>query len=297
MRFLLDNVDLSSRSGPNGFGLKLARALSYRGHQLVDSDERPDVQLSFIQQLCDAVPMVLRLDGIWFNSMHDWRAQNEPIHRAYDAARAVVIQSEFDRELVQRYFGARDDTHVIHNGTDIEFVCSVDPMSAPSLHDVEHVWSCAAAWRPHKRLSENVRYFREHAGPLDCLIIAGANPDLKVSDPRVFYAGDLDYETLVSLYRASDYFLHLAWLDHSPNTVVDARAAGCHIVCSSSGGTEEIAGLNSTVIEEDEWDFQPCKLYEPLQLDFSRKRQGRYESEIDIDIVASMYESVLIGAL
>jgi len=297
MRLLLDNIDLSSRSGPNGFGLKLARALSYRGHQLVDRDERPDIQLSFIQQLCDAAPMVLRLDGIWFNLMHDWRAQNEPIRRAYDAAEAVIVQSEFDRRLVQHYFGARDDTYVIHNGTDIELIESIDAMSAPSLHDVEHVWSCAASWRPHKRLSENVRYFREHSGQRDCLVIAGANPDVTISDPRIFYAGDLDYETLASLYRASNYFLHLGWLDHCPNTVVDARAAGCHIICSSSGGTEEIAGLNSTVIEEDEWDFRPCRLYEPPQLDFSRKRQGRFESEIDISAVAKMYESVLMGVL
>ena len=83
----------------------------------MDRDERPDIQLSFIQQLCDAAPMVLRLDGIWFNLMHDWRAQNEPIRRAYDAAEAVIVQSEFDRRLVQHYFGARDDTYVIHNGT------------------------------------------------------------------------------------------------------------------------------------------------------------------------------------
>ena len=59
----------------------------------------------------------------------------------------------------------------------------------------------------------------------------------------------------ISLLSAA--FIHLAWLDHCPNVVVDARAAACQIICSSAGGTKEIAGPSAIVIEEDEWDFEP----------------------------------------
>jgi len=89
----------------------------------------------------------------------------------------------------------------------------------------------------------------------------------------------MDYHMLVALYRAADYFIHLAWLDHCPNVVVDARAAGAQIICSSAGGTKEIAGPDAVIIEEDEWDFEPCKLYEPPPMDFSRKQKNQYESK------------------
>ena len=58
------------------------------------------------------------------------------------------------------------------------------------------------------------------------------------------------------------YFLHLAWLDHCPNVVVDAQAAGCNVICSSSGGTSEIV-YNGKIINEPIWDFSPIRLYYP----------------------------------
>ena len=45
------------------------------------------------------------------------------------------------------------------------------------------------------------------------------------------------YCKIYKMYKASTHFVHLAWLDHCPNVVVDARASGCKIVCSSAGGT------------------------------------------------------------
>ena len=73
--------------------------------------------------------------------------------------------------------------------------------------------------------------------------------------------------SLLSLYKRSTTFLHLAYLDHCPNVVVDAQAAGCRIVCSSSGGTSEIVS-KGIVINEAEWDFKPTKLYKPPLMDF-----------------------------
>ena len=100
-------------------------------------------------------------------------------------------------------------------------------------------------------------------------MIAGANPDYDAQHERIFYAGNLEWDQLISLYKRSKYFIHLALMDHCPNVVVDARAAGCKIICSSSGGTKEIAGINSVIVQDMEWDFKPFKLYEPPTLDFS----------------------------
>lgn len=299
MRVLFDNCNFSSRSGPNMFGLKLAKQLMNMGHLVVEKHEQPDVNLAFIQSTTSVVPIVQRIDGVWFNTAQNWQSLNAPIIQTYREAKAIIVQSEFDKKLLMSFVDenvfARENVFVINNGTDVDFIESVDPMTVPQLRDVGHVWSCASSWRPHKRLNENLRYFREHAGQRDCFIIAGANPecDRSLIDHRVFFAGDLEYEQLISLYRTSDFFVHLAWLDHNPNVVVDARAAGCHIICASSGGTKEIAGENSTMIEEEEWDCEPTDLYNPPSLDFYRKKRVEAVCSIDIRDVAVRYETVL----
>ena len=75
--------------------------------------------------------------------------------------------------------------------------------------------------------------------------------------------------------------------------VVDARASGCNIVCSSTGGTKEIAGKSAVIIEEDEWNFEPIALYKPPKMDFTKKTSCGLESGIDMKICALKYYNIL----
>ena len=173
------------------------------------------------------------------------------------------------------------------------------PLQHSALDRYSQAWACASSWRPHKRLSENIRYFHEHAPETACLVVAGDVSQVidslqGVRLDRVLFAGDLDHDTLTSLYRRSTHLLHLAWLDHCPNVVVDARAAGCRIVCASSGGTEEVAGLDAVVVEEDAWDLTPLDLYTPPSLNFSRSRPGRIDHTNDMRDVSQMYRAALM---
>ncbi len=268
MRILFNNVNFDSRSGPNGFGLKLARQLIKVGHEIVAQD--PDVALSFIQGYVPGTKNVLRLDGIWFNVSQDWKKMNEPIRKSYDLADSIIVQSEFNKELVFNYFGKRENVQVVHNGTDLSILEKIHP--ANTDHSRNETWLCASSWRPHKRLAENIEYFQCAAGEKDVLFVAGsgdAKAAIDCKDPRVVYVGDLSWEHLVSLMKAASNFIHLAYLDHCPNVVVDARAAGCRIVCSDSGGTVEIAGSDAVVVKDTNWDFSPTALYEPPGLDMS----------------------------
>ena len=79
------------------------------------------------------------------------------------------------------------------------------------------------------------------------------------------FFGNLEYDVLRQLYDASTTFVHLAYLDHCPNVVVDAHAHECHIVCSSTGGTKEVV-TKGTLILENPWDFSPIELYKPPEL-------------------------------
>lgn len=291
MNIFFENVNFESRSGPNSFGRKLRDELVKNGHNIVHGmpQEIPDIQLSFIMSSIKISPMVQRLDGIYFNSEQDFNSLNSPIESTYLSSDAVIFQSEFNKELTFHYFGTKEHYQIIRNGTDIDLVQSIEPIDNKKLDGFNDVWCCASSWRPHKRLKENIRYFLETSPSDSCLVIAGSNPDVMISDSRVFYAGNLDWKTLISLFKRSSYFLHLSWLDHCPNVVIDARAAGCHVVCSSAGGTREIAGENSTIIIEDDWDFSPIALYKPPKMDFSNVSTGDDSHNINIRNVAETY--------
>ena len=300
MRILFDGVTPGSSSGPNSFARKLQAALSDLGHACLHGapGQGEDVRLAFIQCAPADVPTALRLDGIYFNTRQDWKAMNESIRRTYDKADLIVHQTDFDKRLIESYFGDHPRTAVIRNACDPGKSMATPPLVHSALDSFEQTWACASSWRPHKRLAENVRYFRERAGSHDCLVIAGdvtpvAETLRGVDMSRVFLAGNLDQATLTALYRRSSRLIHLAWLDHCPNVVVDARAAGCRIVCSSSGGTEEVAGLDAIVVEEEDWDLSPLDLYSPPRLDFSSSRAGRHDHLNDMTDVARRYAAAL----
>ena len=300
MKIFFDNVNFNSSSGPNSFATRLSSELSKREHEVfnqVSTDSIPDVQLSFIMSQKKIAPMVQRLDGIYFNTDQDFKSLNKPILETYENCESVVFQTDFNKKLSEHYFGNHWNSHVIRNGTDTEMIESIAPVQNDLLDSFESVWTCASSWRPHKRLSENIRYFLETAPDTHCLVVLGSNPDFTIRHPRVLYGGQVGWEDLISIYKRSEYFIHLSWLDHCPNVVVDARASGCKIVCSSSGGTKEIAGPSATLVIEDDWDFSPVKLYSPPKMDFSKIATNDIDIDISIVRAADQYVDVFQGVL
>jgi len=271
MKVFTHNFNPSSNSGPNKFTRTLFNQLIKDDKVEISSQEEADVEFCLIQQQVHKVkPMVLRLDGIWFNSDQDYNRQNAPIVFSYQNADAVVFQSEFNKKLTEKWFGHHKNSHVIHNAADLNLIKSANAnfWDKKFGKDTE-VWSCASSWRPHKRLNDNIRYFLDFAPKGAIFAIAGSlglDDAKKIpKDKRIVLLGDLDYMSLLSLYKRSKFFIHLAYLDHCPNVVVDAHAAGCKIVCSTSGGTKEIIN-KGILVQEEEWDFKPIKLYEPPPL-------------------------------
>tara|TARA_R110000822_G_scaffold8451_10_gene33202 strand:+ start:2084 stop:2968 length:885 start_codon:yes stop_codon:yes gene_type:complete len=290
----IENVNLSSNSGPNSFASKLVPYLTEIGVRVEHED--PDAILCFIESPRQSYtkPMYQRLDGIYFNTSQDYNKQNANIKRTYDMASGVIFQSNFNKELITKYFGQHRNSVVIHNGADLR---KIEETPVFGLDRYENLWSCAATWRSHKRLNENIRYFLEHSGPNDGMLIAGnVSPGDKMKDDKLHYVGVLSQRQLYSLYKRCKFFIHLAWLDHCPNVVVDARACGCTIICSSAGGTKEIAGSNAIIIEEEEWDYKPVALYKPPSMDFSKKTSGKDDSELDMIKVSRLYKEYMFGA-
>jgi len=242
----------------------------------LSNQEEADVEFCLIQQQLPKVkPMVLRLDGIWFNSEQEYNKQNAPIQYSYNNADAVVFQSEFNKKLTEKWFGVHKNSYIVHNAADQKLINGINRRFwNEKFGDEAEVWSCASNWRPHKRLRDNIRYFLNFAPKDAYLAIAGALgmdevKELSALDNRIVFLGDLDYASLLALYKRSSTFVHLSYLDHCPNVVVDAQASGCKVICSSTGGTHEIVD-EGIIVLEDEWDMKPCKLYKPPQMDFTR---------------------------
>ena len=292
MKILFENVDFNSRSGPNGFGLKLARQLIKSGNEIVVSS--PDICLSFIQSSNSFLRTVLRLDGIYFNSAQDWQKLNEPIKKSFDFAKAVIVQSSFDKELISSFFGKRDQVYVIQNGTDLEIISKIIPAFDNNIIPKEKVWMCASSWRPHKRLDENIRLFIERADNDSILLIAGSNIEKNINDSRIKILGDLSWEQMISYMKSSGNFIHLAWLDHCPNVVIDAKAAGCRLHVANSGGTHEIISINDCLYEDSQFDFSTIDLYKPPLMRLCEvKIEKLKEIDISISKIAEKYYNIL----
>jgi len=284
MKVFTHNFNPESNSGPNKFSRTLFNSLiKNKDVSITNNQSDADVEFCLIQQQVHKVkPMVLRLDGIWFNSDQDYNRQNAPIKFAYENADAVIFQSNFNKKLTESWFGPHENGHVIHNAADPQIISHPDVLKLSKKIDWpwpkdKEVWSCAASWRPHKRLKDNVRYFLDHAPDNAVFAIAGDLGGDKSEyytslGARIHYLGKLNYPQLICLYHRSTTFVHLAYLDHCPNVVVDAQAAGCKIICSSTGGTHEVVD-NGIIILEAEWDFKPCELYNPPQMEFSKTKE------------------------
>lgn len=288
MKIQFENVNTSSNTGPNHFGRKLKKYLKFFGHHCSEAQiPSPDAYLAFIQRVNFAnryeyAKNIQRLDGIYFDSSTNYMFLNKNIIDTYNSSDGVIVQSEFSKKLIEKYFGPHPKSVVINNGADYEYIDRIQPLKNPVLEEFSEVWSCASHWRGWKRLSENIRYFLEFSPEDACLIVAGnVSPEEQIEDPRIFYVGELKTEMLFMLFKASKKFIHLARYDSCPNVVIDARACGCQIVCCENGGTKEIAGKDAIILREEMWDMEPLIVNDPPGLDFSL---GTVENEYDIDI-------------
>jgi len=265
------------------------------GYSVYQPGEIPDLHLAFIESLYapiknpdgNTIPLIQRLDGIYFDPSSNYMMQNYNILRTYRLADAVIFQSNFSKELVTKYFGEHKNFTVIHNGADMDMVNEAVPYKIENREKYNKIWCCASHWRTFKRLDENIRYFLEFSGDDDLLLIAGST-EYVVKDSKIKYLGELSVKELMSVYKASDTFIHLGRYDNCPNVVVDARACGCDIVCSSVGGTKEIAGIGAIVIE-DHWDYEPEEVNIVRPLDFGKSYVNDCETPVDMLQVADKY--------
>jgi glycosyltransferase involved in cell wall biosynthesis len=294
MKLHFSNVDFSSRTGPNTFGTRLAECLYGRGYEIVGHNDNYDIFLCFIEPASIPNPrakFIQRLDGIWFKP-ETYVSHNQKIKWAYDNSDYVVWQSCFDKNMIEKYWGSKHGL-VVHNGIKrSKLDVSADILSLRKSKD--KIFVCAANWHRQKRLKENIELFQKVAGTNDVLVVLGSNFDVITNDSRIMYAGNQQHDICLQLYSISDWFIHLAWLDHCPNVVVEALSQGCPIICTDSGGTHEIVRNNGLIIKEKyQYQYELCDYDNPPDIDLDvviGEKINVNADYIDIENVANMYE-------
>lgn len=294
MKVHFNNVNFSSSTGPNSFATRLAQELTTNFDvKIVNENQDYDVFLCFIEPTFKPkkpCKFIQRLDGIWFKP-EQFNTHNELIKWAYTNCNKVIWQSQFDKTMTTKWWGDRPGT-IIRNGIKIEKQIQWSQISS-IREKYEKIWICAASWHRQKRLKENITFFQNNSGENDVLMVLGNNPDYKTDDKRVLYLGNQPHEVCLQLYSISDWMIHLAWLDHCPNVVVEALSQNCPIICTDSGGTKEIVKKNGIIIPEIiPYDFSLCDYDNPPPLNLKNtdlKKIDVKNDYLDINSVAKLY--------
>ena len=297
MKVYFDNVNFSSSTGPNTFAHRLASELVENfGVEIVGKKDFHDIFLCFIEPTVQPTPessFCQRLDGIWFKP-DQFDTHNKLIKWAYKNSDAVIWQSEFDKNMTQHHWGDRFG-RVIGNGIKINQVKKSQEFSS-WRKSFDKLFVSSASWHRQKRLKENIELFQRLSSNLDALVILGNNPDYIVESPNIFYCGQKSHQSCLEIYSAANWMIHLAWLDHCPNVVVEALSQNCPVICTDSGGTKEIVRGNGIILPETRsYRYQLTDYDNPPALDLDSvllKDTPVYNSYLEINKVASQYMSL-----
>ena len=205
--------------------------------------------------------------------------------------------------MTVHHWGLKNGT-VIRNGIDADKVPVINAKLKRIRRDHDKVFVCSANWHRQKRLKENIAAYDMLSKKYNssCLVVLGDNPDFVLERPDIIYTGNINHNLCLQAYSMSDAMIHLAWLDHCPNVVVEAISQNCPVICTDSGGTKELVGSGGFVIPETvQYNFELTDYDNPYSLDLSILSKVDLQdleidnSNIDLQNSADAYERILVG--
>jgi len=262
-----------AKAGKSFFVGRLAKELQRMGVS-VTVNGRHDIAMEVIRiKNKSKMPIVLRLDGCYYDSESDHAGANLGIAESASRSVHVVCQSKWGQAMVCKYLGIpKEKTTVILNGADPRYI------PPPQKVEFKYEFVTASKWRPHKRLEETVESFLLADVPDSCLRVFGVlgngvdeSIKDKWNDKRIIWHGPIyDHSILMGWFRNATAMIHLCMGDCCPNSVVEATCQHVPTICNNITGTPEIVGpAGGFVLDLDapHDDLRPLPLYNPPKID------------------------------
>ena len=276
MRVWIENSSqhVDKLKGKSLFCKRLSQEFIKLGVEVVDGTQAADISLNVIRiKHHRSKKKLLRIDGVWHDTAKNFRQKNKALSQSIKEADGVVYQSEFARNMADRYLGvAKCPTRVIFNGTD------------PEIYNIESakfnkkVFIAFSKWRPHKRLRDIIKSFLLAdiknsqlliIGNVDNCGIPKHEFDTLIKHKDIEYIGSLPQSKLIPILKGSTASIHLCWFDACPNSVVEAICAGVPVITNNVGGTWEIVAPSGGFVcnVDKPYDLNPVDLYNPPKID------------------------------
>ena len=284
------------------------------GHTLSKDPADCDVQLCFIHiRTKTNLPIVLRLDGVYYDKAINFKAKNRAISKAHRHAKGIIYQSTISKEICERYLAKRTTENYVTVFNGIEENWGGDAESHEGINIVT-----TAKWRRWKRLQETINLFLTFLKfcPNSKLHILGRlYGNKKTIHPKIFYYGQVGFDKMKSIYKTADMFIHIARNDWCPKTVTEAIGSGIPVITTDgTGGSAEMCRITSgcIVVPGDKNSVQPDYPYQDPFNSISAvvkkrlrkamvqiakdKRRVLLPKEMNIEYVAQKYLEVLQNA-
>lgn len=285
MRVLMFWKD-NPKTGKGKFFQRLALAFPHVGVEVTrETKDHFDVYLDHnLFKIKTKKPKILRLNGVYQSTHINYKKINKDIQSNMHKADGVIYQGEFCRKMQEKYVGLHEKYVVIPNGAPIL-------TSLPLCYKkTKEIFVASSRWRRHKRVKEIRAAFELADIPNSKLIV---------------FEKERDNEKIMFTLRTATALLHLSWLDWCPNSVVEALANGCPVICSNQGGTKELIkeGCGKVLPLDMPYNMKPINLYKPPPINLNKVAETMRESlnwprvknnfHIDIINIATQYRDFL----
>lgn len=281
-----------SKIGPKVFINRLIQSIKKNNLCKISANYLPFYDIAVLTVLAKNYfnkPYLVRFDGLYNdknNTIGDTRKLNSILQKKTENASGIIFQSEFTKKFYEAFFGKTEKkSEIIYNRIDTSrFVKDKKNFRDQiSKNQKEKIIVVSASWRRHKRLEESIELIKlinkDDKYKFKLLVLGETNLQ-KIKDEEIFFAGHVNPENLYKWYQSADLYLHPAWIDSAPNTIMEAIACKIPCIGLNNGGVSEMISLCDAGITCDadkKYNFDYVDLYNPPKPDFKVIKNAIFE--------------------
>jgi glycosyltransferase involved in cell wall biosynthesis len=253
------------KGGPATFRGRLIASLNKIKDIKVINDEKEkfDIGIEFIRKNSKySQPYILRASSCYY--LYKYKIyNNKPIFKSIKKSVHTIFQSNFAYKLCNKVLSLEDrgaissGYSIIYNGVDIDYINGIKPKEGI----IPGSFVACARWDSNKRPVSMIKGFLEADTKRHLYIIGGEGVNIwgrelgkkYRKNKYIHFLGEKSNKKTISIMKACDYQIHLAFVDICPNVVLEGLACGLNVLCCNLGGTSEIVGKNGVILNTDKY--------------------------------------------